>query len=44
MGVMIRMTKEEFEKLNIFGLGNPNDALVEIIGIFITPKVVEDKF
>ena len=26
MGVMIRMTKEEFDELNIFGLGNPNDA------------------
>ena len=26
MEVMIKMNKEEFDKLNVFGLGQPNDA------------------
>ena len=29
MEVMIKMNKEEFDKLNVFGLGNPNDAFAE---------------
>ena len=29
MEVMIKMNKEEFDKLNVFGLGQPNDAFAE---------------
>ena len=29
MEVMIKMNKQEFDKLNVFGLGQPNDAYAE---------------